>query len=140
MAYYQPPNPYFSPTSVTAPASSAFPTQSNNSFVWVQGEEAAKAYPVAPNNRILFMDSERPALYAKSTDHTGKPTEWHVYDLVERTEQNSVPSSEVQNKGIPLDIGITKEELEAMVADAVRKELDARRQKKKQQKEVTADA
>lgn len=65
--------------------------QVSNSFAWVQGEASAKAYPVAPGNTILLMDSEAPVLYMKSTDLTGKPLPMETRYLVskEEYEQNS---------------------------------------------------
>ena len=38
----------------------------NNGIIWVQGEQAAKGYPVAPNQSVLLMDSEQSAFYIKS--------------------------------------------------------------------------
>ena len=60
--------------------------------------------------------------------------------MVERTEENSVPSSELQNGSLSMN----QEELQTMVADAVRKELDLRRKKQrpiqKKNEEVMVDA
>ena len=53
-------------TPITAP-------QNNTGIIWVQGEAGAKAYPVAPGNSILLMDSESDCFYIKSTDHSGVP-------------------------------------------------------------------
>ena len=54
--------------------------QSNNAgFVWVQGEAAAKAYPVAAGNSVLLMDSEAPVLYMKSTDVSGRPLSKQIF-------------------------------------------------------------
>ena len=35
----------------------------SNGIIWVQGEQAAKGYPVAPNQSVLLMDSEQSAFY-----------------------------------------------------------------------------
>ena len=49
-------------------------TQNNSSgIIWVQGEAGAKAYPVAPGNSVLLMDSESECFYIKSTDASGIP-------------------------------------------------------------------
>ena len=45
----------------------------NNGLIWVQGEAGAKAYPVAPGNSMLLMDSESECFYIKSTDASGVP-------------------------------------------------------------------
>lgn len=41
--------------------------------LWVQGEEAAKAYLVAPNAFVRLWDSQCPVFYEKRADSTGRP-------------------------------------------------------------------
>lgn len=71
-----------------APPSATYNEMTSNAqtqgFQWVQGEAAAKAYPVAPGNKILLMDSENPVIYLKSADMNGRPLEMEIYDLVKR--------------------------------------------------------
>lgn len=62
-------------------------TAQTQGFQWVQGEAAAKAYPVAPGNKILLMDSENPVIYLKSADMNGRPLEMEIYDLVKRNPE-----------------------------------------------------
>lgn len=64
-------------------------TQSNN-VVWVQGENSAKAYPVAPGNSVLLMDSEESVMYIKSTDQSGMPLPLRIFDYTERTTNKQV--------------------------------------------------
>ena len=93
-------------------------TQSANptsSFVWVQGEAGAKAYPVAAGNRVALFDSENPVVYIKATDAYGKPAEMEVYDLVKR---NIVE----EPKAEPVDF-VKREEIESMVRSEVEKAL-----------------
>lgn len=45
----------------------------NNSLIWVQGENGAKAYLVAPGQTVLLMDSEGDKFYLKSSDMSGMP-------------------------------------------------------------------
>lgn len=59
--------------------------QSANDIVWVQGEAGAKSYPVAPNTRLLLMDSEAEVFYIKSVDGSGMPLPLRTFDYVERT-------------------------------------------------------
>lgn len=47
--------------------------QMNSGINWVQGEIGAKAYPVAPGNSVLLMDSDGQYFYIKSADMTGMP-------------------------------------------------------------------
>ena len=64
-------NPYMMPQYPTQ----AQPTQtsSGSGIIWVQGESAAKAYPVAPATSQLLMDSESECFYIKTTDASGMP-------------------------------------------------------------------
>lgn len=62
----------------------------NNGIIWVQGEQAAKGYPVAPNQSVLLMDSEQSAFYIKSADNAGMPQPLRIFDYSERST-NTVP-------------------------------------------------
>ena len=59
--------------------------QQNNNFVWIQGEEGAKAYMVAPGSTVLLMDSENSVFYLKSSSADGIP-QLRIFDYVERTQ------------------------------------------------------
>lgn len=50
------------------------PSQPQTSIIWVQGEAAAKSYPVAPNTSIPLWDSEANVIYVKSADASGMPS------------------------------------------------------------------
>ena len=58
--------------------------QTNNGLVWVQGEVAAKSYPVAPNCTVMLMDSEGERFYLKSADSSGMPLPLRVFEYNER--------------------------------------------------------
>lgn len=62
--------------------------------VWVQGEEAAKAYLVAAGNTVLLMDSERNCFYLKTTDNSGMPQKLRVFEFTELTEEQSKTTKE----------------------------------------------
>ena len=49
-------------------------SQQNNGILWVQGEGAAKSYPVAPNTSVPLWDSEANVIYIKSADMSGMPS------------------------------------------------------------------
>lgn len=53
------------------------------SIVWVQSEQDALNYLVAPNSAVTLWDSNVPVVYLKQADASGKPS-MKVYDLVER--------------------------------------------------------
>lgn len=82
------------------------PQQQQSGILWVQGEEAAKAYMVAPGNSVLLMDSENNSFYIKSSDLSGMPQPLRIFDYTERT---------AQTERKPVDY-VTREEFEAFVA------------------------
>ena len=52
--------------------------------IWVQGENAAKSFPVASGHSVLLLDSEASAMYIKSTDQSGMPLPLRIFDYTER--------------------------------------------------------
>jgi len=86
-------NPYMMPQYQTQ----AQPTQtpSGSGIIWVQGESAAKAYPVAPATSQLLMDSESECFYIKTTDASGmpQPLRTFTYREVINTPKNSFQSA-----------------------------------------------
>jgi len=123
-------NPTYQPTSIYEPSYNTQMRQmlnpymmnqtpqmnnSNTGFIWVQGEAAAKAYPVAAGNTVLLMDSESQVLYIKSTDATGKPLPMETYDLVKR--EDPVASEEKETVEY-----VSKDEVMRMISEAVKKE------------------
>lgn len=59
---------------------------SSGNLIWVQGEAAAKAYPVAAGQSVHLMDSEDSIFYIKSTDQSGMPQPLRVFEYKERTQ------------------------------------------------------
>lgn len=62
---------------------------SANGITWVQGEAAAKSFPVGAGQSVLLMDSEESVFYIKSTDQSGMPQPLRIFDYTERTAQHS---------------------------------------------------
>ena len=60
--------------------------QQNSGIIWVQGENAAKAYPVSAGQSLLLMDTEDNVMYIKSIDQSGMPLPLRIFDYKERTE------------------------------------------------------
>lgn len=79
------------------------------SIVWVQSEQDALNFLVAPNSAVTLWDSNSPVVYLKQADASGKPS-MKIYDLVER---NSRP---VQTPVAPAVEYATKDELAALAA------------------------
>ena len=99
--------------------------QSSAGIIWVQGEEGAKAYMVAPGNSVLLMDSENSAFYIKSTDQSGMPMPLRIFDYQERTSGKQ-PAQGIQNQE---DSYVTRKEFDALAA-----RLDELTQTRKQTK------
>ncbi len=51
--------------------------------IWVNDEQSALLYPVAPNSSVVLWDNNAPVVYLKQADATGK-TSTQIFDLVER--------------------------------------------------------
>lgn len=100
--------------------------QSNNqSVIWVQGIEGAKAHPVAAGQAVLLMDSDSNCLYLKSADQTGMPT-LRIFDYKERTNT----PSEAKNDDLSafatkddLSLYATKDELKKAISDIKKKKV-----------------
>lgn len=71
--------------------------QCENRFMWIQGKEAAKAYPVAPDKTIFFLDDKESYAYLKKTDKDGKTIQFKTFQLVEEQEPEPVISQPTGN-------------------------------------------
>lgn len=101
--YYYPSNSYYPQMQQRA-----YPQQhqQQSGVLWVQGEEAAKAYMVAAGNSVLLMDSEKHSFYIKSTDPSGMPMPLRIFDYTERSMQPVRKPEEY----------VTREEFDKLVA------------------------
>lgn len=91
----------------------AQPTQQpSNSIIWVQNQQEAFNYMVAPNCAVALWDSNSPVVYLKQADASGKPS-IKIFDLVERTQTNS-NSAQSQNNNLSF---ASKEEFEKLKKD-----------------------
>lgn len=87
----------------------AAPQPQPSPILWVQGEEGAKAYMVAPGTSVLLMDSESSSFYIKSTDASGMPQPLRIFDYTERAANAKSPV-------IPSADYVTREEFNALAA------------------------
>lgn len=67
--------------------------QQSNSLTWVQGEAAAKSFPMVAGQSVLLMDSEESVFYIKSTDQSGMPQPLRIFDYKERTSERSTSAA-----------------------------------------------
>lgn len=104
------------PLDFNQPVRTAQPSQMQNTFVWAQGEQAAKSYPVAPGSKLLIFDSESPTFYIKMADQAGRPLPLEIYDFKKRESVDVLPESKVNYEDFATkdDVRtIIKEELES---------------------------
>lgn len=94
------------------PQQMPLPQTAQNGINWVQGEAAAKSFPVAPGAIVTLWDSEQPVIYVKSADNTGMPT-MRIMDYTERVQATRMPQN-VTN-AVPQDY-VTREEFAALAA------------------------
>lgn len=102
--------------------------QQSGTITWVQGEAAAKSFPVANGATVTLWDSERQTIYIKSVDITGKPDDMRIIDYVERPR---TPQSAVS---VPVQEYVTREEFAALAARV--EEYNTKKSKKKETEEV----
>lgn len=118
--YYQPPladqmnqfrqQPYQQPMQTPAQMQPIQqPQAQGQSIIWVQNQQEAYNYLVAPNSAVALWDSNSPVIYLKQADASGKPTV-KIYDLVERTAQ--LPQAAPQ----PAAEYVTRQEFAALQA------------------------
>lgn len=93
-------------------------------IIWVQGEAAAKSYPVAPNSSVALWDSEANVIYIKSADGSGMPS-MKIVDYTMR--DTSARKAEISPQG---DF-VTKDDLLP-----IRKDIDALKAKIEGDKDV----
>jgi hypothetical protein len=111
---YQQPMPYQQQYPQIQQTVSQTPIMNNRAsgIVWVQGEAGAKAYPVAPGNSVLLMDSESDVFYIKSTDASGVPMPLRMFNYTEIVQTQT----KEQNTEAQLDTSqfVTRRELEEL--------------------------
>ena len=98
-ATYQPVYPTAQAPVMQTPMQNQQPT--NSSIIWVQGEQAAKSYLVAPNTTVQLWDSEEKVIYLKSADASGMPS-MKILDYTIRGDANTPsvpPVTEYATKG-----------------------------------------
>lgn len=88
----------------------------------MQGIEAARAYPVAPNGQVVLFDSEQQCIYLKTADAQGRPSmrilDYTIRSEAPKTAQNALSGT---NTDIP-----TRQDLNALQGqiDALKKQIE----------------
>ena len=68
------------------------PAQMNTNKIYVTGIDDARARQLPPNSDFIFLDNDKPLLYRKTVDATGK-TEIKAFKISEYTETEAAPAS-----------------------------------------------
>lgn len=89
--------------------------QQQSGPIWVQGEAAAKSYPVAPGNTVLLMDSEQSRFFMKTTDQSGMPLPLRVFEFKEVAQNAPVSAPSFDPNKF-----VTREEFEELRANLPR--------------------
>ena len=85
--------------------------QAQSGILWVQGEQAAKSFPVAAGSTVVLWDSENPLIHVKSVDGAGLPN-MRTFEIKERTEtKTEIPKTEFVGKE---DFRALQERVEAL--------------------------
>lgn len=90
-------------------------------FIWVQNKVAALAYQLRPGEKVLFMDSEAPYMYAREADQNGKPLPMVMYRLVEEHEDTEEPAQMPD-----MSAYVTRADIASIIAETVEKEVSQR--------------
>lgn len=86
--------------------------QQQSSPIWVQGEAAAKSYPVAPGSTVLLMDSEQSRFFMKTTDQSGMPLPLRIFEFKEVAQNAPISTPSVDTSKF-----VTKDELSEILAN-----------------------
>ena len=123
---YTYPNGYYNYNVAQQPQSNFNTLDANQAFsgiFTVNGEYAARNFPIARGVRVLLMDTQNDVFYVKSADLNGTINSFRTFDYVERTDvttQNSSDSDTAQtdkkaNDDVPAANYVTKKDLTASV-------------------------
>ena len=115
MANLQYPN---MPPQLFQPQMQPNPAINNMEFHWIQGENAAKAYPIMPGNTGFLMDSESNYFYIKQVAFNGMPNPLRKFKYEEVIEQpNDIPvATEVSNYVTKDDLNKAMDKLVEMMS------------------------
>lgn len=126
MQYYNNPG-FVYPTYPPQQSSTAVPQQTQNLFVWIQGEEAARNYPVAPGNTIVLIEADKPIMYMKTTDLSGRPQPMQIRYLVTKEDYDKIQNG--SNSSPNSGDYVTKATFEKYISEAENKFVLKRRDK-----------
>lgn len=100
--------------------------QQSSSIIWVQNEDAAKDYLVAPNCTVPLYDLRQKTIYWKSADSSGRPSMQYLDYTIRDTTPANAPVAASAPHGNNAPSYATKADVEALAGriDALRVEVD----------------
>lgn len=113
---------YWSPAATPMPPS----YQVRPIIDWAIGKAGADAYPMAPNSKVMLLDTQDPVMYVKATDAVGRAS-IVIYDLVERQPVNVADAA-------PMTPAIDYDKIRSIIADEVKKQTGPATQSAKKTK------
>lgn len=113
---------YWSPSVTTVPPS----YQPRPLIDWAIGKAGADAYPMAPNGKVMLLDTQEPVMYVKTTDAIGRASVL-IYDLIER--QPVVAETTTPN------IEIDYDKIRTIISEEVKKQTSTSTKKAKKEGE-----
>ena len=101
----------------------------NTGIIWIQGEQAAKSFLIAPNTTVPLFDTESQCIYLKSADASGMPSlkilDYTIRDqrpqngpanVLEQSKGNSNYVTKAEYDEVVREIGALKAQVESMSA------------------------
>lgn len=127
---YTPTSPFVPQTPNYAPQTQQVQTtpqqgQVNTNKIYVTGIEDARARQLPPNSDFIFLDNDKPLLYRKTVDATGK-MEIKAFKISEYTETEAAPApapavdlsqfvSADEFKGMQTEVGRIKKTIDSLL-------------------------
>ena len=116
----------YQPAQIVYPQNQQQQPQQNGGRIYVQGEESAKSYLVAPNQCVELWDTESQTIYLKSADASGIPS----IRILDYTYRESMPKSK---EGLDMGAFATKEDVDVLKGEiaSLRANIEGKEGKKK---------
>ena len=117
-AHFAPQNGNYAPQTPTQQQ----PAQMNTNKIYVTGIEDARARQLPPNSDFIFLDNDKPLLYRKTVDATGK-MEIKAFKISEYTETEApAPAVDMSQfvsveefKGVQAEMGRIKRTIDGLL-------------------------
>ena len=129
-APFVPQNGNYAPQTPTQPQAPQQPAQMNTNKIYVTGIEGARTMQFPPNSDYILLDNDKPLLYRKTVDATGK-MEIKPFKISEYTETEAAPAPTVD-----LSQFVSVDEFKGVQSEITRIKQNIDRLLKKEKKEA----